>query len=328
MVFTIIEASVGALFIQLASTNYYWQVGQTIGFSSMIYNTVFKKAFKNVPLFIGLASSCLVVRNWLPNFIPDFPTSNLINDFGVNTLCLFSVAGFLVGLGNKLGAGCTSGHMIGGLSRLRKRSLAAVATFSSTAIALNKILNLSFTSTIGPNYMPTMNWGFFSENPLITGLLVTGFIQVYGILPYFSRRAEGGMKCIVGNYVRFLSGFLFGMGLHVAGMVDVSKTIGFLSILNLQNFDPSLLMIMIFAVIPNIFIWRNIQKPLLVDKFDVATSNEIPPKFLFGNILFGLGWGLLGICPGPGVINTIHYRSVGVWLVSFLTGYNAGNYVP
>lgn len=323
MAFTIIETSVGALFIQLATTNYYLQLGSTIGFSSIISNTILKKAFKNIPFIIGIVSSALVVKNWIPQFLPDFPTSNL----STSNVVLFSIAGFLVGLGTKLGAGCTSGHMIGGLSRLRIRSLVAVATFSSTAIALNKILGLGLHQSIQPNYQLDLNWNFFTQNKLITSLLIGGFIQVYGILPYISRKVNGSYKCLAGNYVRFLSGFLFGIGLHVSGMINVSKTIGFLSILDLKKFDPSLLMIMIFTVLPNIFIWKKIEKPLLVEKFDLATSNNIPPTFLIGNVLFGLGWGLLGICPGPGLINTIHFKSVAPWLLSFLGGQQIGSFI-
>lgn len=324
MAFTIIETSVGALFIQLATTNYYLQLGSTIGFSSLIYNTVFKKAWKNIPFIVGIVSSALVVKTWAPQFLPDFPTSNLTSNYNI---ALFSLAGFLVGLGTKLGAGCTSGHMIGGLSRLRVRSLAAVATFSATAILLNKVLGLGLHQSLQPNYVLDLNWNFFANNRLITSLLVSGFVQVYGILPYTSLKVQGTYKCLVGNYVRFLSGFLFGIGLHVSGMINVSKTIGFLSILDIEKFDPSLLMIMVFTVLPNILIWKKVQKPLLVDKFDLASSNKVPPKFLFGNVLFGLGWGLLGICPGPGLINSVHFRSVIPWLLSFLGGHQIGAFL-
>ncbi len=322
--FSIIEASVGALFIQLASTSYYWQLGSTIGFSSAIYNTIFKNATKNIPLLTGVLCSSLFIKEYAPSFLPDFPTSNLITNFGIDKLVLFSIAGALVGLGTKLGAGCTSGHMIGGLSRLRVRSMAAVATFSATAIGLNKLLSLGLHSAIEPNYTLVFSWGFFKENKLITGLLIAGFIQVYGLLPYLSQKAKGFYKCLLGNYIRFLSGFLFGVGLHVSGMVNVTKTIGFLSILDWNKFDPSLAMIIVFAVIPNVLIWRNIKKPLLSGNFDLAMSTEIPPRFLIGNVLFGLGWGILGICPGPGLANSIHFRDVNIWLISFLTGHGIG----
>lgn len=327
MGFTVIEASVGALFIQLASTNYYWQLGSTIGFSSAIYNAIFKRAIKNVPLLVGVICSSLMFEVWIPEFLPEFPSSNLIIDFGVDILVLFSIAGFLVGLGTKLGSGCTSGHMIGGLSRLRFRSMVAVSTFSASAIGLNKYLNLGLNSSTEPNYSPTLNWGFFKDNRLISWLLITSFIQVYVTLPLLSSKSKGFLKVLLKIYVRFLSGLLFGVGLHVSGMVNVTKTIGFLSILDLQKFDPSLLMIMLFCVLPNILIWKKIEKPLLTENFDLSMSTDIPLRFIFGNVLFGLGWGLLGICPGPGLANTIHFRSVGVWLLSFLTGHGIGSII-
>lgn len=226
--------------------------------------------------------------------------------------------------GTKLGTGCTSGHMIGGISRLRLRSFVAVGVFSGFAMLLNKILDLGLYNGTGVNYELSLNTSWFNENRGLLLLLISSALQVYLFLPKLSQSIKSDWYK---QFNRLFSGFLFGIGLHVSGMVNVSKTIGFLSLFDLNKFDPSLIMIMIFTVLPNIFIWRSIEKPLLSENFNVAKSNKLPLKFLIGNVIFGLGWGILGICPGPGVANVFHYSSIGIYLVSFITGYGFGSII-
>lgn len=310
MSFTPINSSIGALFIQIATTNHYLQLGETIGFSSVISNSVFKFNINDISLCSGLILSSFLTNVYLKDLVPSLPSSNL----NLSVLLLYSIAGLLVGIGTKLGSGCTSGHMIGGLSRLRLRSLVAVSTFSSVAIFLVKYLNLGKQLTDLPNYYLNPNDGNLSS--IIYLLLLSSGILTYLVFPKLKVKDTRIWRLLY----NFYDGFLFGLGLHVSGMVETTKTIGFLSILTPKQFDPSLIMIVLFTIIPNIFIWRKIKKPQLSEKFNCATNNSISNKFLIGNVLFGLGWGLLGVCPGPGFINTFHFKSGIWWLSSFLIG--------
>jgi uncharacterized membrane protein YedE/YeeE len=319
--FTPIEATLGAVLIQLSTTNYYWQQGSTVGFSSAIFSAGYKCSAQGLQIVAGLISSSVFIKRWLPQFLPDFPQSALITRGVFSQVQLLCLAGFLVGVGTKLGNGCTSGHMICGISRLRLRSLVATGVFASVAMATVYFGALGDSLGDVPNYAVSWNVDLLQSH-LIQLIMASSFFQVYLINPIISRcvkRSHASLeffKWLNGIY----SGFLFGLGLHIAGMVNVSKTIGFLALPTLEHFDPSLALIMLFAVVPNIFIWKSIKKPLLADTFNCANSTDITPKFLLGNALFGLGWGLLGVCPGPGLLNSLHFPQFLYWLGSFFSG--------
>ncbi|MDX2425532.1 MAG: YeeE/YedE family protein [Cycloclasticus sp.] len=97
-----------------------------------------------------------------------------------------------------------------------------------------------------------------------------------------------------------LAGVFFGVGLTLAGMVDPNKVINFLDITG--NWDPSLMFVLGGAVIVTTIAYRFIfaqGNPLFEADFQLPTMLKIEPKLLFGSSLFGVGWGLIGYCPGP-----------------------------
>lgn len=94
-------------------------------------------------------------------------------------------------------------------------------------------------------------------------------------------------------------GFIFAIGLGVAGMTQPQKIIAFL---DFQNWDPSLLFVMLGAVVTHALFYPLIRKrhsPLFDTKWHVPTRQDITPRLLLGSALFGIGWGLGGYCPGP-----------------------------
>ncbi len=100
-------------------------------------------------------------------------------------------------------------------------------------------------------------------------------------------------------------GWLFAIGLGISGMTNVNKVTGFL---NLQgDWDPSLLGVMgggigVYAL--GLFIVRKIRKrPIFGSKFMIPTRSDINLPLIAGAALFGAGWGLTGICPGPGLVS-------------------------
>ena len=104
--------------------------------------------------------------------------------------------------------------------------------------------------------------------------------------------------------ISFVCGFIFSLGLSVAQMVDPNRVIGFLDILG--PWDPTLLFVLLGAVVFNLLTYPLIlrrDKPLLDSGFDLPKKKVIDLPLILGSILFGCGWGLTGLCPGPALAN-------------------------
>ena len=100
----------------------------------------------------------------------------------------------------------------------------------------------------------------------------------------------------------FLSGSLFGFGLTLSGMLDPSKVQAFLNIT--QNWDPSLAFVMIGGILTTSIGYYFILKspsPLYDSNFHIPIIYHIDVKLIGCSVLFGIGWGLGGLCPGPAV---------------------------
>ncbi|MGC9163096.1 MAG: DUF6691 family protein [Thiomonas sp.] len=98
----------------------------------------------------------------------------------------------------------------------------------------------------------------------------------------------------------FFSGILFGIGLLVSGMTDPAKVIAFLDIAG--AWDPSLILVMITAVAVALVPMQLAQrraKSLLGQTVAFPTTRGITAKLVLGSAIFGVGWGMTGLCPGP-----------------------------
>lgn len=117
-----------------------------------------------------------------------------------------------------------------------------------------------------------------------------------------------------------LSGALFALGLGVAGMTRPEKVLGFLDLFG--AWDPSLALVMVgaIAVYALTYRWRT-GHPLLGGTFQIPTRRDIDLRLVAGAALFGVGWGLAGYCPGPGVTSL-----AGAWSTAwpFVGGMLAG----
>lgn len=101
----------------------------------------------------------------------------------------------------------------------------------------------------------------------------------------------------------FICGLLFGLGLLMAGMANPAKVLGLLDIAGL--WDPSLALVMVGAiVVAFVAFWYSKKMPqsLLNTKFSWPDATAITRPLLAGSALFGLGWGLVGLCPGPALV--------------------------
>ncbi|HEV2543114.1 MAG TPA: DUF6691 family protein [Methylobacterium sp.] len=98
----------------------------------------------------------------------------------------------------------------------------------------------------------------------------------------------------------FAVGLLFGLGLIVSGMANPAKVLAFLDVTG--RWDPSLAFVMAGAVAVSAVGYRVAQRrgrPGLATRLDLPTRRNIDPRLIAGAAVFGLGWGLVGLCPGP-----------------------------
>ena len=99
-----------------------------------------------------------------------------------------------------------------------------------------------------------------------------------------------------------VSGLVFGLGLAVSGMMNPAKVIGFLDVAG--DWDPTLAFVMGGALLVAVPAYRFIpkrQRPVLEEGFDLPNKKAIDAPLIWGSALFGVGWGLVGFCPGPAV---------------------------
>lgn len=102
------------------------------------------------------------------------------------------------------------------------------------------------------------------------------------------------------NLLFFITGILFGTGLCVSQMASPDKVLDFLDIAG--NWDPSLLLVMVGAVAITLVTFRFIlvrERPLLDPVFHLPGRKHIDYRLVTGSALFGIGWGMVGYCPGP-----------------------------
>ncbi len=120
----------------------------------------------------------------------------------------------------------------------------------------------------------------------------------------------------------FASGLLFGLGLVISEMVNPAKVLGFLDVFG--NWDPSLALVLASAVMVSALgfaLGRRRDAPLFAPAFNGPSSRSLDKKLLSGAALFGVGWGLVGLCPGPALTAlTFGPWQVFVFITAMMTG--------
>ena len=102
--------------------------------------------------------------------------------------------------------------------------------------------------------------------------------------------------------VSLFCGIIFGIGLVISEMINPAKVLSFLNIFG--EWDPSLAFVMIGALVistPFFHLFKKKDKPIFATNFLISNATEIDKKLIIGSILFGAGWGLVGLCPGPAI---------------------------
>lgn len=117
-------------------------------------------------------------------------------------------------------------------------------------------------------------------------------------------------------------GLIFGLGLAISGMINPAKVIGFLDVAG--SWDPTLAFVMGGALLVAVPAYRVIlgrRRPVLVKDFSLPTRTTFDGPLIRGSILFGVGWGLVGFCPGPAVAAVVTgLPSVLVFVAAMLAG--------
>ncbi|MGB3448115.1 MAG: DUF6691 family protein [Xanthobacteraceae bacterium] len=120
----------------------------------------------------------------------------------------------------------------------------------------------------------------------------------------------------------FGCGLLFGAGLLISGMTQPDKVLGFLDIFG--AWDATLAFVMAGAVIVTSLgfaLARRRDAPILAGKLQWPTRNDIDAPLITGATLFGIGWGLVGLCPGPAIVNLASFSlPVIVFVVAMAAG--------
>jgi uncharacterized membrane protein YedE/YeeE len=120
----------------------------------------------------------------------------------------------------------------------------------------------------------------------------------------------------------FAAGLVFGLGLIVAGMVNPAKILGFLDIAG--KWDPSLALVMAGAIAVGLAAFALAHRrtmSALGSPMQLPTARSVDVRLVGGSLLFGIGWGLAGFCPGPAIVALgAGYLKSGVFVVAMLLG--------
>jgi len=131
------------------------------------------------------------------------------------------------------------------------------------------------------------------------------------------------------NIFSLLAGILFGVGLALSGMTDTSKVLGFLDVFG--AWIPDLMFVMAAALCTTLLSFSFIMKgksPLLDKEFYLPSTKDVDKNLILGALLFGIGWGIYGYCPGPAIAALAYLQPTTlVFLLAMSAGMLAANMI-
>ncbi|KAJ7774966.1 hypothetical protein B0H16DRAFT_1672569 [Mycena metata] len=239
------------------------------------------------------------------------------------------LSGLLVGVGTKMANGCTSGHMIAGISRLSSRSITATATFFSTGVITARLLH--------GNSVPIriVDWSLGTTGKALLAFQAVPFFVSTFLYIFAPRQPSDTTKDNLAlpslRLIASLStAFEFALALRLSNLTEPIKVVTFLLLPVHSAFDPSLAFLALGALPLAIFLYqfaRGSEQPRLGGPSSVPKGDQVDSRLIIGSALFGVGWGMSGFCPGPGMVNL--GRAIGGgsdplpmlgWVAAVLTG--------
>jgi uncharacterized membrane protein YedE/YeeE len=319
-IFTPVESTLGGVLLGSACAAMLLMNGRITGMSGILNGLITHqadwpwRALFFISLIVGGIVAQLINND---TFVPSLE--------GYSSPWVLATAGLLVGFGATLGTGCTSGHAICGVSRFSKRSIFGTANmmfFAAVVVYMHRhvVCVDSKYATLFPGMSPLEN--DIQMNTVIGGVVL---LIVSNIILFFEYRAHLKSKDAKAakkdsHLVVALSGLQFGAGLAISGMVNMYKVRGFLDVFG--YWDPSLAFVILGAYIitmPSFYFILKRSAPVICPKFQFPNRKEITWQLAVGTLVFGLGWGLVGICPGPGVVSfsRIFFQSPDILVLLF-----------
>jgi uncharacterized membrane protein YedE/YeeE len=227
--------------------------------------------------------------------------------------------------------------MLCGLPRLSGRSAVAVGTFFPIATITHHLVHPTLYTEACPSgilcYAPvypttatTTSLVLLAAISIITARTVPKLVEDIAAIASADQKRSVDCHPIARKVTLFFSGLLFALGLHISGMAHPAKVASFFSFPVMEQWDPSLGLIVLFGVLPNLV---EIQRkgfsipPSFSDRFSLPskTFKDIDVKFVAGAAAFGAGWGLTGTCPGPAVLRALAQPVWGaLWMGGFWLG--------
>lgn len=303
--FTPAVALAGGAVLGLAAGTKYLLTGRILGISGAVKGCLtgdwrpWRFAFNG-----GLLAGAVIAGSITPSAFDVLPASF--------TVARAALGGLLVGLGSALGNGCTSGQGICGNARMSPRSFVYTLTFmasgaiSATLTATATSLGVSATSrapfVLSPSDAVTHQGAL---------LLATAVLMVGGLVSLAKGATTAARANAVGVLTEAACGLLFAFGLTFTGMVRPAKVAAFLSP-TLPCFDATLMFVLggaLLVALP-MFQWAKRcqgapRRPLCGGDYCDPPASAVDRRLLLGGALFGAGWGISGMCPGPALVSLV-----------------------
>ncbi|MGK0296501.1 MAG: putative membrane protein YedE/YeeE [Gammaproteobacteria bacterium] len=118
-----------------------------------------------------------------------------------------------------------------------------------------------------------------------------------------------------------MAGLLFGMGLAISNMTDPGRVTDFLDVTGM--WDPTLLLVMggaLTITLPGFILVQKRPSPFFAEKYFLPTKKDLDASLISGAILFGIGWGIAGFCPGPAIASLVSLKVESVIFVTAMIG--------
>ncbi|KAG1735840.1 hypothetical protein EDD22DRAFT_1045313 [Suillus occidentalis] len=266
-----------------------------------------------------------------------------------SSLLPMALSGSLVGIGtrglppryfcNAHASDCFSSHMICGLSRFSLRSFVATATFFASAVATNYLahgnealgISGSLDWTLGGNQGRQFLGAALSLGTLWFSYTCSALKNGTGNSSKFmsSQSSYANLvsdipQSIFRYLASFLTSLVFALSLCLGNMVAPHRVLAFLALPLSSAFDPTLTFVAGSALPLAALLYRyaRVEQPKLGGKCNIPTSTKIDWRLILGSVIFGIGWGIAGVCPGPALVNFgrslyagIGFAEYAVWLL-------------